>query len=359
MDDRIRRHAEILVEHCTEVDADDNVIVKAPTAAEDLVVALYEQLGKRGARPVTAWTSRRAGAAYAREMDAKDFRTKDHRLAAMEETDVVIMIAGPGNTAESADIDPELGAAASRAREPVLEERLDKRWVITRHPTQADAQRAGMSTPGWQDVVYDAIDQDWEAQREFQAQLAGLLDDASEVRVVAGDGTDLRLSTEGMTAMNDYGEQNMPGGEVATVPVPDSVSGTVTFDVPITRRGRELVDVRLVFEDGEVVEHSAKQNEDLLAEILDTDDGARRVGELGIGMNRGIEEPTGNVLFDEKMGDTVHLALGNALEECVPDDRTGNESAVHVDMIIDMNEDSRIEIDGEVIQRDGTFRFEE
>lgn len=139
MNDRIRRHAEILVEHCTDVTADDNVLVKAPTAAEDLVVALYEQFGKRGARPVTEWTHRRAGAAYAREMDADDFRTKDQRRAAMEETDVVILVAAPGNTAESADIDPEKGATASRAREPILEERLDTRWVITRHPTQADA----------------------------------------------------------------------------------------------------------------------------------------------------------------------------------------------------------------------------
>jgi aminopeptidase len=356
MDDRIRRHAEILVDHCTDVNADDNVLVKAPTAAEDLVVALYEQLGKRGARPITAWTSRRAGAAYAREMDEADFRTKDHRLAAMEETDVVIMIAGPGNTAESADIDPEKGAAASRAREPILQERLDTRWVITRHPTQADAQRARMSTPDWQETVYEAIDHDWAAQREFQAQLAERLEDASEVRVVASD-TDLSLSVEGMGALNDDGTENMPGGEVATVPVPGSVEGQVTFDVPITHRGRELEDVRLVFEDGEVVEYSAEQNEDLLAEILDTDEGASRVGELGIGMNRGIDQPTGNVLFDEKMGDTVHVALGDALDECVPDNREANQSATHVDLIVDMSKDSRIELDGEIVQRDGIFAF--
>lgn len=175
-----------------------------------------------------------------------------------------------------------------------------------------------MSTSDWQETVYEAIDHDWAAQREFQAQLAEMLEDASEVRVVADD-TDLRLSVEGIGALSDDGTENMPGGEVATVPVPGSVKGKVTFDVPITHHGRELEDARLVFEDGEVVGYSASRNEDLLTEILDTDERASRVGELGIGMNRGIDQPTGNVLFDEKMCDTVHVALGDALDDCVPE----------------------------------------
>jgi aminopeptidase len=359
MDDRVRRHAEILVEHCTDVDADDNVLVRAPATADDLVVALYEQLGKRGARPTMSWRNSRAVRAYAREMDTDDFRTKDHRLAAMEETDVVIMVTGSTNSAETSDVDPETSAAAGRAKQPVLEERLDKRWVITQHPTAADAQQAEMSTEAWTDFVYDAVNRDWAAQREHQAQMVEILDPASEVRIVSGEGTDIRMSVDGMRASNDYAKRNLPGGEAFTSPVPDSVEGEVTFDMPLIRNGREIRDARLSFEGGEVVAHSASQNEAVLTSVLETDEGARRVGELGIGMNRGIDEFTYNMLFDEKMGDTVHVALGNALEECVPDDREFNESATHVDMLVDMSEDSRIEVDGKVVQRDGVFVFEE
>ncbi|WP_207587042.1 aminopeptidase [Halomontanus rarus] len=359
MDDRIRRHAEILVDHCTDVGPDDDVLVRAPAAADELVIALYEHLGERGARPILSWRNARAGRAYARAMDVEDFRPKEHRLAAMAETDVVIMIAGGANPSETSDVDPAKAAAASRARRPVLEERLGKRWVITRHPTAADAQRAEMSTAAWADFVYEAVDRDWTAQREFQQQLVEVLEPAEEVRIVSGEGTDLRMSVDGMRAENDDATQNLPGGEVFTAPVPDSVEGTVRFDVPVIRNGREIRDARLEFEDGEVVAHSAARNEDALTSLLETDAGARRAGELGIGTNRGIDRFTGNVLFDEKMGDTVHVALGNAVEECVPEDRECNGSAVHADLILDVGEDSRIEVDGDVIQRNGVFRFED
>ena len=144
-----------------------------------------------------------------------------------------------------------------------------------------------------------------------------------------------------------------------TAPVRDGVDGEVYFDLPLYRYGREIEDVRLTFEDGKVVEHSAGRNEDLLTGILETDAGARRLGELGIGMNRAIDRFTYNMLFDEKMGDTVHMAVGSAYEDCVPEENELNESAEHVDMIVDMSEDSVIEVDGEVVQRDGTFVFED
>jgi aminopeptidase len=358
MDPRVRRHAEILVDHCTDVQAGDDVLVKAGPAAEGLVVALYELLGERGARPTTVWIGGRKGRAYARAVDMDDIGTPEHDLAAMEETDVVFLVKAATNTAEASDVDPEKGAARSRANQPILAERLDTRWVMTAHPTPAAAQSAGMSTEAYADFVYDAVNRDWSEQRAFQAQMVDILDPASEVRIVSRDDTDLRMSVEGMDAGNDYGRRNMPGGEVFTSPVPDSVEGEVTFDVPTIRSGREVHDARLTFEDGEVVEHAASGNEDVLTSILETDAGARRVGELGVGMNRAIDRLTRDTLFDEKMGDTVHLALGKALEECVPDDREFNDSATHVDMLVDVSEDSRVEVDGEVVQRNGTFVFE-
>jgi aminopeptidase len=359
MDDRVRRHAEILVEDCTDVQPGDMVQVRASKEAEDLVVALYEKLGEVGARPSLHWGSARASRAYNRAMDVDDYETKAHDLAAMEETDVVFLIGGGGNAFETSDVPPEKSQAASRANGPVLEERLGKRWVITQHPTAAGAQKAELSTEAYEDFVYDAINKDWDEQREFQAQMVEILDPADEVRIVSGDTTDVTMSVAGMDAVNDWGTKNMPAGEVFTSPMPDSVEGEVLFDKPLIRQGKEITDAWLEFEGGEVVDFSAGQNEAALEGILNTDEGSRRLGELGIGMNRDIDRFTYNMLFDEKMGDTVHMAVGGAIAECVPDDQPFNESATHVDMIVDMSEDSFIEVDGEVVQRDGTFKFED
>jgi aminopeptidase len=216
-----------------------------------------------------------------------------------------------------------------------------------------------MSTEAYEDFVWDAVSIDWETQGTFQAQLVEILDDAEEVRIRSGDETDLTMSIAGNTAENDTGEANLPGGEVFTAPVRESVSGVVHFDLPLYRYGREIDGVRLRFEDGRVVSHAADRNEELLTGILETDEGSRYLGELGIGMNRAIDRFTYNMLFDEKMGDTVHMAVGSAYPETVGETNTVNESAEHVDMIVDMSEDSVIEVGGEVVQRDGTFVFED
>ena len=168
------------------------------------------------------------------------------------------------------------------------------------------------------------------------SQLKDVFDDGSEVHL-AGEGTDLTMAIDGRTAVNSaasvvYDSSNLPSGEVFTAPY--AAEGEVTFDVPMTIRGRRVRDAYLRVEDGEVVE---------------TDEGARRLGELGVGMNRGIDRPTDSILFDEKMAGTVHLALGRAYDACLPDDETGNDSAVHVDLIRNMDEGSHLTVDGEVI----------
>jgi len=216
-----------------------------------------------------------------------------------------------------------------------------------------------MSTEGYENFVWDAINRDWDAVREHQAQMAEIIDGGDEVHIVSGDTTDIRMCVAGNPTLNDYAEKNLPGGEVFTAPVADSVEGEVLFDKPLYHQGREVTDVFLRFEGGEVVDHSAEKNEDVLTEVLNTDEGASRLGELGIGMNRAIDQFTYNMLFDEKMGDTVHMAVGRAYKDTVGEDNERNQSAVHVDMIVDMSEDSRIEVDGEVVQRDGTFKFED
>jgi Leucyl aminopeptidase (aminopeptidase T) len=197
-------------------------------------------------------------------------------------------------------------------------------------------------------------------------QMKEILDNGEEVRLVTrredAPDTDITMSVGGRTAVNSaasvaYDSHNLPSGEVFTAPY--ATDGQAFFDVPMTINGTRVTGVQLNFEDGEVVEYAAAAGEAELASILGTDPGARRLGELGIGMNRGIDQFTDSILFDEKMGDTVHLAVGRAYDACLPEGNQGNDSAVHVDMISDVSAGSRLEVDGEVIQQDGSFRWED
>jgi len=360
MDPRIREHAETVADHSVDLQAGDNVVIDAHPDAADLVTALHEVIADRGANPLTVQDrlGKRFRRAYLRNHDG-DFETPSHVQALYDEMDVYIAIRGGGNATETSDVDPEVTAAYQQAQQPLLAERLSKRWCLTQYPAETNAQLAQMSTDGYENFVWDAINKDWDAVREHQAQMVEILDPADEVRIVSGDTTDVTMSVDGNPTLNDYGERNLPGGEVFTAPVADSVEGEVLFDKPLYHQGREVTDAYLRFEDGEVVDHSAAKNEDVLTEVLNTDDGARRLGELGIGMNRDIDQFTYNMLFDEKMGDTVHMAVGRAYEDTVGEENEQNDSAVHVDMIVDMSEDSFIEVDGERVQEDGTFVFED
>jgi len=360
MDPRIREHAEIIVDHSVDLSAGDHVVIDAHPAAENLVVALHELIADRDAHPLVVQErlGKRFQRAYLRNHDG-DFELPDHVMALYEAMDVYVAIRGSDNVTETSDVDPATASAYQQAVKPLLDERLSKTWCLTQFPTASHAQLAQQSTEAYENFVWDAVNKDWAAVRAHQSQLVDILEGASEVRIRSGETTDVTLSIEGNVPLNDYGERNLPGGEVFTAPVPDSVEGEVLFDMPLYHQGREVTDVHLEFEDGEVVDHAAGKNEDLLTEVLNTDDGARRLGELGIGMNRDIDRFTYNMLFDEKMGDTVHMAVGRAYEDTVGEGNEQNESAVHVDMILDMSEDSAIAVDGERIQADGTFVFEE
>jgi len=365
MDARIRQHADIIVDHSIDLQPGENVVVSMPPVAEDLAVALYERIADVGANPVMISRgdkgigTDRAARAYLRNVDDDSMETPEHLLALFENADATIVCRSHENVTEHSDVDTETDAAYRRAYRDVLNARLDTRWCLTMFPTESDAQLAGMSTEGYQNFVWDAVNKDWEKVRKHQAQMVEILDPAEEVRIVSGDETDVTMSVANMKTLNDYGENNLPGGEVFTAPVPDSVNGTVLFDKPLYHQSREVTNARLEFEDGEIVDYSAEANEDVLEAVITTDEGAKRLGELGIGMNRDIDRFTYNMLFDEKMGDTVHLAVGRAYPATVGEGVEQNDSAVHVDMIVDMSEDSRIEVDGEVVQRDGTFKFED
>jgi len=359
MDPRIREHAEIVVNHSIDCEAGDHVVVDAHPVAEDLVVGIVETVADIGGHPLVV--QERLGKRFLRAYlnnYTGEFEAPEHTHALYEAMDAYVAIKGSDNETTMVDVDGRTQAEYNRAYEPVRETRLNKTWNLTLFPAPANAQQAEMATEAYENFVWDAINKDWETVRDRQQPMADRLTEAETVRIVSGDTTDITMSVAGNESRNDYGENNLPGGEVFTAPVVDSVEGEAYFDIPIYHEGHEIAGAHLLFEDGRVVEHSAEKNEAKLTEVLDTDEGARSLGELGIGMNRDIDRFTRNILFDEKMGDTVHMAVGRAYPETVSEDNEQNESAVHVDMILDMSEDSYIELDGEVVQRDGAFWFE-
>ena len=360
MDERVREHAAVLVDWSAQVEAGDDVVVSVGPDAHDLAVAVARELGERGANLLATYSSAELTRAYLTAHDGDFDEDPAHELGLYEGADVVLSIGGGRNTAAMADVPGELQGAHRKAHSGVREARYDTRWVSTRHPTRSLAQQAGMAYEEYRDFAYDAILRDWESLAAEMANMKDILDAGSTVRLVK-PGTDLTMSIEGRTAVNSaasvrYDSHNLPSGEVFTAPY--DTEGVVTFDVPMTINGAAVRDVRLEFDGGEVVDFEAGEGEDALGAILETAPGARRLGELGIGMNRGIDRFTDNILFDEKMGDTVHLAVGRAYDACLPEGESGNESAVHTDMITDVSEDARLEVDGEVVQRNGTFRWE-
>ncbi|SFC64575.1 aminopeptidase [Halobiforma haloterrestris] len=359
MDERVREHAEVLVDWSARVEAGDDVVVSVGPDAHELAVAVAEELGERGANLLATYSSDEITRAYLRAHDG-EFDEAAHEKALLEEADVYLSLGGGRNTSATADVSSETRRKHREARREIRERRYDTRWVSTYHPTRSLAQQAEMAYEEYQEFAYDAILRDWESFAEEMARMKDLLDEGSEVRLVS-EGTDLTMRIDDRTAVNSaasvaYDSHNLPSGEVFTAPY--ATEGEVTFDVPMTLRGETVRNVRLEFEDGEVVDYEAEQGESVVGDILETDEGASRLGELGIGMNRAIDRYTDNIMFDEKMGDTVHLAVGRAYDACLPDGESGNDSAVHVDMITDVSEDSRLEIDGEVVQRDGEFRWE-
>jgi aminopeptidase len=268
--------------------------------------------------------------------------------------DALLFVSAPENTRAGAAVDARRLAAARAAYRPATARLTGHEipWLACQYPTPALAQDAGLDTASFADVLYGAVLQDWDALGARMRGYADRFDAATEVRIV-GRETDLRLSLEGRTMRVGALGANLPGGEFFGSPLEDSAEGTIAFsEFPAVYAGREVTGVRLRFERGVVVEASAETNEAFLLEMLDTDAGARCIGELGIGCNPGITRFMRNTLFDEKIDGTVHLALGQSYT-----DLGGvNESAIHWDIVKDLRvPGSRIELDGEVVQRDGVW----
>jgi aminopeptidase len=346
--------ADLLCDWCLRVAERDYVLVFSTPQAAPLLRALHRAVIARG-----AWAP---GLRIAIPGVAEDFYKlasdelldafPPQELAEMERIDAYLRIDAPENTRALADVDPAVLTRAARARSPIQEARMGKRWCGTLWPTPALAQEAGMSDDDYAAFVGRALFLDrpdpvaaWRELSDRQAELVERLSPAREIRIEA-DGTDLRLRVDDRTWINSDGRRNMPSGEVFTGPLEDSANGTIRFTIPSSPRGVLVEDVTVTFEDGKVVSATAARGQDYLNAALATDPGALFLGELGIGTNAGIDRATGSILLDEKMAGTVHLALGRSYPE------TGgrNVSALHWDLICDLRAGGRLTADGDPIR---------
>lgn len=358
MDTRIANLARTLVRYSIQAQPKETIAVQAPPAAEPLVTAIYEELLQAGAYPVAHLVPDRFNELLLKHGKEHHFDAlPPYQRAFAKSIDGLIRISASSNTRALSSSDPRKQARLSKASKPVRELILKKKWCITLFPTEAHAMDADMSLSEFEDFVYQATFSDrenpvreWTALKKRQDQLIRKLKGAREIRIVGPD-TDLTLSVRERIFINSPGTHNMPSGEIFTGPVEDSAEGHVRYDFPVCNGGREIDGIRLVFRKGRVVEASAEKNEAFLLSMLDMDPGARRLGELGIGTNTGIQRFIKNILFDEKIGGTVHLALGQSYPE------TGgkNVSALHWDMIKDLRKGGALYVDGKLFQKNGKF----
>ena len=358
MDPRDRDYAELLVGTCLDVQPGWQVLVLGSPLGRPLLEEVQRSLARRGAYALTEVTFGGVLGATDRAWVLEAPLDVLERPAPLydrllREVDAFVVVVAPENTRESSALPPERLAAAGAAYRPATQRLLSHEvpWVGCQYPTHALAQDAGMSTQEFADFLYGACLLDWAAEGERMSRYAERFDAAEEVRIV-GPGTDLRLGLTGRSMKVDAGGANMPGGEFFGCPVEDSAEGTIHFaEFPGDYSGRHVAGIRLRFESGVVVDATADSHEDFLLETLDTDEGARRLGELGIGCNPGITRHMRNTLFDEKIDGTAHIAVGTGF----PDLGGTNVSTVHWDIVKDLRHGGRIELDGEVVQADGVW----
>ncbi len=354
-DSRVEQYATLLLDTCLHVEPGWQVLVWGYPQARPLLEEVTRQLGQRGAYPLLRLTFG-GGLVYHRDwLRQAPLETIAEPAAidvhALDHCDALLAIAAPENTRDGIDIAAERTATVQRAYGPSIARvnANDFPWVMCWFPTPALAQDAGMTLAAFEDFLYGSVLLDWEAEHARLSRYAALFDAAEEVRIV-GEGTDLRLSMAGRRTEVDAGIGNIPGGEFFGCPVENSAEGTIAFtEFPQLRSGRQLRGVRLRFSKGRVVDASAETEEEFLIQTLDTDDGARRIGELGIGCNPGITRYMGNVYFDEKIDGSIHIALGAGFADL----GGTNESALHWDIVKDLRRGGRIELDGRVVQEDG------
>jgi len=367
-DPRLEKLADVLVNYSVGVKAGQSVRINGAPVAQPLIVELYRKVIEAGGHPLVRMQPQELSEIFYKAASDEQLRYfSPISLYEIEQLDCSIGIWADQNTKALTGCDPKKIGIAQAARKPYMETFLTRaaegklHWTGTQFPTQASAQDAEMSLAEYEDFVFKAglLDRPdpvaaWKKLSERQQRLTDFLNGKSDYHVVAANGTDVRMSVAERRWINCDGHENFPDGEVFTGPVLDSVNGTIHFSFPAVHHGREVQDVRLVFRDGKVVDASAAKGEDFLISMLDTDTGSRFLGECAIGTNYQIRQYTRNTLFDEKIGGTVHFAVGAGY----PETGNTNQSGLHWDMVVDLRKGGFVEIDGVKINVDGTFAKE-
>jgi aminopeptidase len=355
-DPRVEAYARLLVERCLDVQPGWQVLIRSTPLARPALEALQRHIARRGAYAVLrvgyamwpldfAWAEEASDELLA-ELSEIDRFACDHM-------DARITMEAPENTREGSDLSPARLSLAKGAERYFFRRSMSDEipWVACLYPTQALAQEAGLTLEEFENAVYAACLVDWDAEGQRLQRYVEQFDAAEELRIL-GPGTELTMSLAGRRGEVDAGRTNMPGGEIFFSPVEDSAEGVIEFsEFPSVYQGHEFTEIRLAFREGRVVEASAAKGEDVLVSILDRDEGARAIGELGIGCNRGIQRHLKNTLFDEKIDGSVHLALGQSY----PKVGGTNVSSVHWDIVKDLRGGGRLELDGRLVQEGGRW----
>ena len=368
-DPRLEKLADVLVNYSVGVKTDQLVRISGPAIAQPLMVELYRKVLLAGGHPFVRMGPEEASEIFLKHASDEQLRfINPVSLLEYEKIDCSIGIWGEENTRALSNVDPKKMGISQAARKPLMDIFMKRaadgslKWTGTQFPCQAAAQDAEMSLAEYEDFVFSAglLDKSdpvaaWKQVSERQQRLVDFLTGKKDYRVVAANGTDVRLSVAGHTWINCDGHENFPDGEVFTGPVVESVEGTIRFSFPAVHHGRECDGVRLVFKNGKVIDASASKGQDFLFSMLDMDGGSRFLGECAIGTNYQITRYTKNTLFDEKIGGTVHFALGAGY----PETGNKNESGLHWDMVVDLRQGGYIEVDGTKINVDGKFTRED
>jgi len=353
-DPRIVRHAEVLVDHSLKVQPGQKILISGTSSAAPLIRECYRLILQRGALPIHSISVPGMERIFYEWANEQQLSYVEPTKMLFELADGMINILSQENTKELTQADPAKVSLVRKARQPLTQYLMQGglKWVLTLFPTNAYAQEAEMSLEEYEQFVYDAVNIDYDELHRSMAAAAEQFNRASKVRIVGKD-TDLTVDIAGRSAVLCSGEHNVPDGEFFFTPNHLLTEGHIYFEWPTVFSGREISGIRLEFEKGKIVRFSAEKGGEFLEKILNTDEGSRYLGELGIGANFGITRPTKDILFDEKIGGSIHLAVGRAYEEA----GAGNESAIHWDMVKSLKDGGEIYLDGRLVQKNGKWVF--
>ncbi|MDG6229015.1 MAG: aminopeptidase [Candidatus Thermoplasmatota archaeon] len=364
IDERIKKVARILIEHSLNIKKDDLFLISGSPVAAPLISEVYDQALQKGAHPHVRLGLESLSEIYYSQAthDQLQYISPLDEFE-IQHIDARLSIISPENTRYMSTVDPNKQAVRSRSQQPLHNMFLkraasgDLRWCVTMFPTNAAAQDAEMSLRMYEDFVYRAAQVQepdpilfWKNMEKKQRHIQEILGKKETIRIIADD-TDISFNVKERKWISCFGKENFPDGEIFTGPLEDSTEGYIHFSFPLVYGGRRVDDVKLWFKEGVVVKATAANGLDFLESMIQMDDGSKRLGELAFGTNYGINVYTKNILFDEKIGGTMHIALGSGY----PETGSSNTSGLHWDMVIDLRKAGRVVADDEIIFKNGIF----